>query len=344
MSDAIPDAVSRALPGSSRADEYTRERRAKQIQALLQRGLPTLPQYLLDLNALLSSPSVELKRVSKVVRTDPSLSAQLLRLCNSPLFGLRRRVLSVEQATVLVGTERLRAMVLTCSVMEWAGDSVPRASLLDFWKHSFLAALLSERIARAAEYPETEQSYLCGLTHDIGQLPMWMLVREESKRQKPLPPEDWPDNLVLERDYFATDHTRVGRWLASSWNFMPSFFEVFEHHHDPENAKHDPYIVGIVAAADQFLQSRGALATKKDQESNLVEPPEVIDEDPPFLQRCLPLLSSASRRGIFVMLQTEYSQLLPLVELGLGAVNPASGPDQTSQEHSREEIKGVNRR
>ena len=101
----------------------------------------------------------------------PSLSAQVLRLCNSALFGLRHRVISIEQAAVLLGTERLRTLVLTCSLMQFAGKHVPMNSLLRFWQHSFLAALLSERIARQVDYPEREQAYLGGLMHDIGQLP-----------------------------------------------------------------------------------------------------------------------------------------------------------------------------
>src|SRR5579863_3824155 len=106
------------------------ERRKKRLMALLSKGLPTLPAYLLDLNALLSSPSVDLKKVGKVIRTDPSLAAQVLRLCNSALFGLRRRVLSIEQAAVLLGTERLRTLMLTCSVMQLAGKNVPVKPLL----------------------------------------------------------------------------------------------------------------------------------------------------------------------------------------------------------------------
>src|SRR5579863_5625257 len=130
------------------------ERRKKRLMAILSTDLPTLPNYVLDLNALLSTPTVDLKKVGKIIRTDPSLSAQVLRLCNSALFGLRRRVLSIEQAAILLGTERLRTLVLTCSLMQFAGKRVPADRLLSFWQHSFLAALLSERIARQLDYFE----------------------------------------------------------------------------------------------------------------------------------------------------------------------------------------------
>ena len=174
MSQPVRFAVPPQQPSNMLA--YDQERRKKRMMGLLSKGLPTLPNYLLDLNALLSSPSVDLKKVGKVIRTDPSLTAQVLRLCNSALFGLRHRVISIEQAAVLLGTERLRTLVLTCSLMQFAGKHVPMNSLLRFWQHSFLAALLSERIARQVDYPEKEQAYLGGLMHDIGQLPLWMLV------------------------------------------------------------------------------------------------------------------------------------------------------------------------
>ncbi len=345
MSQPVRFAVTPQQPSNMLA--YDQERRKKRMMGLLSKGLPTLPNYLLDLNALLSSPSVDLKKVGKVIRTDPSLTAQVLRLCNSALFGLRHRVISIEQAAVLLGTERLRTLVLTCSLMQFAGKHVPMNSLLRFWQHSFLAALLSERIARQVDYPEKEQAYLGGLMHDIGQLPLWMLIMEEQVRQRELPPENWPDNLLLEREYFGTDHGKVGRWMAVAWNFMPSFMDVFEHHHNPENAQHDPYLVGIVSAADQFLQVQESIQgeTPEAGESpestaaaanSLAVPMEGNGLN--FLLQCFPSLSDDDRQGILGTLQTEYIHVLPLVQLGLSVVAPDTNNGQNSaQERKREE-------
>ncbi len=100
------------------------KRRKGRLTSILTEGLPTLPSYVLELNTLLSASSVDLKRVGKVIRSDPSLSAHVLRMCNSALFNLRRRVLSIEEAAVLMGAERLRTLVLTSSVMEFAGQAI----------------------------------------------------------------------------------------------------------------------------------------------------------------------------------------------------------------------------
>jgi putative nucleotidyltransferase with HDIG domain len=330
----MTSSVSSAFP-SSRSNSplalEQQERRKTRLMGILSQGLPTLPAYVLDLNALLSSASVDLKKVGNVIRTDPSLSAQVLRLCNSALFGLRRRVISIEQAAILLGIERLRTLVLTCSVMQFAGKRLPLAQLMAFWQHSFLSALLSERIARQLDYFEKEQAYLGGLLHDIGQLPLWILAIEEESKQRSLPPLDWPDNIALERDYFGMDHCKVGRWMAVAWNFMPSFVDVFEHHHAPERADHDPYLVGIVAAADQFLQTQVEVpVTNPEIVSPLADAPNPEQEEPFFLQRCLPLLSESERQAVMDMLQTEYIHLLPLVQLGLANATAGVGDTPSS--------------
>ena len=101
MTSSVRSANPRPQPSSILSLEET-DKRKKRLLAVISKGLPTLPNYVLDLNALLGSASVDLKKVGAVIRTDPSLSAQVLRLCNSALFGLRRRVISIEQAAVML--------------------------------------------------------------------------------------------------------------------------------------------------------------------------------------------------------------------------------------------------
>jgi HD-like signal output (HDOD) protein len=342
---------------SQRMAAEEQERRKNRLMGVLSKGLPTLPTYVLDLNVLLAQPTVDLKKVGNVIRTDPSLTAQVLRLCNSALFGLRHRVISIEQAAILVGTERLRTLVLTCSVMQFAGKRLPKERLNTFWHHSFLSALLAERLAGQLHYCEKEQAYLGGLLHDIGQLPMWILVLSEQEAHRTPPPPDWVDNVPTERDYFGMDHCKVGRWMGVSWNYMPSFIDVFEHHHAPEKAQHDPYLVGIVAAADQFLIQQAAAiearvpkmelagsngdgapshptphlvppaaAAPREHSKLPAAPIEVLhstvsDSPTSFLERCLPQLVESEREAILEMLETEHLHLLPLVQLGMSVAS-----------------------
>src|SRR5271157_6592926 len=73
-------------------DPEARQSRKLALMAALSEGLPTLPAYVFELNSLMAAAPVNLKRVAEVIRTDPSLTAQVLRLCNSAFMGFRERV------------------------------------------------------------------------------------------------------------------------------------------------------------------------------------------------------------------------------------------------------------
>ena len=200
-------------------DPEARQNRKMMLMAALSEGLPTLPAYVFELNSLLLANRVNLKRVGEIIRTDPSLTAQVLRLCNSAFLSLRSRVNTIEHAMALVGTERLRTMVLTCSLVEYVGRRVASADIQSFWQHSFLTAALGERLARGISYFQPEQAYLSGLLHDIGVLPLLMLTSGEPQRAGNMAICDWGESMELERQHFGTDHCEVGSWIAVSWNF-----------------------------------------------------------------------------------------------------------------------------
>jgi HD-like signal output (HDOD) protein len=299
------------------------KRRKARLMSILTEGLPTLPGYVLEINTLLSSPSVDLKRVGKIIRNDPSLSAQVLRLCNSALFSLRRRVLTIEEASILMGSERLRTLVLTCSIMDFTGKQLPRGEVQTFWTHSFMSGMLSERIARWMEYSEREQAYLGGLLHDIGTLPLLVVAKEENALKGDTRSGPWDGSLEAEKDFFGMNHCEVGRWIGQSWNFFPSFIDVFEHHHQPERSTRDPHLVGIIAAADHFCEFQSMNPVKEGEAVELAETDPSFEEE--FLTRCFPRLNGEDRSELTEMLETEYLHLLPMLELNAFAEQPVAG-------------------
>ncbi len=306
--------------------EADQRRRRERLEAIISHGLPPFPNTVLELTAILSSPSADVKKAGKVIRADPSLSAQVLRLCNSPLFGLRSRVISIEQATVLIGTERLRNLAITCSLVDYTGHSLPREKVMNFWQHSFLAALLSEHLAKQSEYFEKEQAYIAGLLHDIGQIPQWILTVEEKAARKAMPPNDWPDNTPIERDHFGIDHCEIGSCMAETWNFMPSFIDVLGYHHDPLEAQHDPGLVKIIATIEDFLLMKGKdvpapggliLEQAEDQQA-----PDNISTPP---RKELLGFADIHSQPVADLLNMEYDRLVPLVELGLTSTISRAG-------------------
>jgi putative nucleotidyltransferase with HDIG domain len=290
----------------------TQEHRRSRVSSILADDLPSLPDYLPELDVLLRGPAVDLKRVTRVIRKNPGLSARILHLSNSPFFSLCRRKLSIPEAIVLLGSVRSRTLLLSCAVMEITDRQLPAEAAQAFWEHSFLTAMFSERIARWLDHAETEQAYLGGLLHDIGQLPLLIAAHEEEADGGGPLPDLWKEDPALEREHFAIDHCEVGRWMGISWDFSPSLIDVCEHHHDPSTAHQDPCLVGIVAAGDYFCRLRSALADK----GRHSRPQLNSHEAEAFLRESLPRLPETEQADLSKFLEGENLHSLPFPELG----------------------------
>lgn len=310
-------------------DPEARQTRKLALMAALSEGLPTLPAYVFELNSLLASAPVNLKRVAEVIRTDPSLTAQVLRLCNSAFMGFRERVTRIEHAVMLVGTERLRTMVLTCSLVEYVGHRVASEDIQSFWQHCFLTAALSERLARAIVYSQPEQAYLAGLLHDIGALPLLVLTSSEARETESAVTFGWGESLELEREHFGTDHCEVGAWIGVSWNFPPNLLEAMVKHHSPREATKDRNLVGVVASADQFCVRRGIVLGAALPE--LAE--SAGNQDQAILSACLPDLDPGEADKLAEMLETDFLHLIQLMEFGASGLFGGGIPKNPFREY-----------
>jgi HD-like signal output (HDOD) protein len=299
-------------PSLVRDDPEARQTRRLALLASLSDGLPTLPAYVFELNTLLSAKRVDLKRVAEVICTDPSLTAQMLRICNSAFLSLPTKVKSIEHAVILLGAERLRTLVLTCSLLEYVGHSVASEDVQSFWQHSFLTATLSERLARGTRYSQPEQVYLGGLLHDIGALPILLFTSSERELNQATSSRLWSEDTLHERQLFGTDHCEIGRWIGISWNFPVALLEVIVRHHTPAEAVEDPGLVGMVAAADRFCVGRGAMLGAACPEL----PGPEARQNHALLRECIPGLSAEEAGKLGEMLEMDYLHLIQLMEFG----------------------------
>ena len=182
------------------------------------------------------------------------------------------------------------------------------------------------------------------------------LEPDEVTLEKDLPPawEDYLESLdAKQRHELKRKLRRLEEYGKVSYRIIgqpadvPSFMDVFENHHDPTRAQHDPYLVGIISAVDTFLCSQEVPEVDLGNEGQLGETPEApaeTDESlsmaadagvPAFLEQCFPGLSDAERLEVLETLQTEYIHVLPLVQLGLAAVAPFSGLNSKASQEKK---------
>ncbi len=214
--------------------------------------LPSLPQVLLKLIDTCNSDDPDLKKVSKIISQDPSLSVKVLQLVNSAYMGLRSKIYSIEKATVYLGLDAIMTIAISASVQKAFSPSSNKTSakLSQFWWHSIMCALVAKKIAVRTSYDSPDEAFLAGLLHDLGKLVLW--VNYEKKYAEIEKELGENSNLIyLEEEKLGVNHCEVGAWLVHQWK-LKSFMAdaVFYHHEAGDNISDAFPLVKIVYAAN----------------------------------------------------------------------------------------------
>ncbi|TCK02887.1 HDOD domain-containing protein [Phorcysia thermohydrogeniphila] len=104
----------------------------------------------------------ELKVISQIISMDPHLLARVLKYVNSPYFGLRREITSVEHAVAYLGYKKLKEfafILLTTSVLQ----NKPREEVKKVLQFAYLMKFLARKL-----YPKYEdEAFMVGLFEPI---------------------------------------------------------------------------------------------------------------------------------------------------------------------------------
>jgi putative nucleotidyltransferase with HDIG domain len=303
---------------------FAGERKQQLLPMLMAGGMPTLPGFVFRLNQLLQSDEPDMAAVARVIRADASLTSQVLRLSNLYLLETQTPICSVEQAIEEIGPQRLRTLVITCPLMDCAGNPQQWSSIQTFWQHSYMTAVLAETIAEVVGYPNPELAYTAALIHNIGELPLMMLARNDGRSY--LPGMGLNDEPAFVRQL---PHYEVGRRLAIAWKFPPSLVEVCAAHHHPETARHDPMLLGIVVAADKFVECCGLVLGGLPRQL-LAD----IDRSIGIITDSLPRLTDEQGAELNAILTQQFQQMLPALEFNSsGLLNAAVQPESATHHY-----------
>jgi len=196
-------------------------------------GIPAFPPIVLRLLNLLASDDVEIRDLVALVSSDPAFAAQILRVANSPLFGFRSQIDSLQSALVILGLQRVRALTMTVATSNHMKAALKIEELSLCWRHMLACAVITEELARSCSAFE-DRAYSAGLLHDVGRLGLLLAHPEEYARMLRDADHNAWDLLECEKQSFGMDHCEAGRVLAAQWNLPPDFAIVAARHHDSQ--------------------------------------------------------------------------------------------------------------
>lgn len=218
------------------------------------RQLPTLSATAVRLSALARDERSGAADFERVIRPDPALTANLLRVVNSAYFGLRSRADSVRQAVTLLGIKRTSEIAAAAGFAPIIPARLPGYEMeaSTFWLHSVAVAVLAERLAGELQVKRPELTFTAGLLHDIGKLAIGVFVTESSGEILARIRERGAAFAAAERDVLGVDHGTVGQTMARSWNLPDAVGEVARWHHEPGGAPEGAcrHLVDLVHVAD----------------------------------------------------------------------------------------------
>lgn len=177
-----------------------------------------LPTQVIELDRKLAGEELDTKDVLALIQKDPVLSAEVLKLCNSPVFRRNERdITSLQQALVQLGRNQLRRFVSSCLVREVV-DIKPiyfRRFGAQIWRHSMQVAFLSSELADA----DADSAFLLGLLHDVGKIAIFKILLEAFKQADP---GEQPSSGLF-RQVMTSKSLSLSALLANCWALPLSF-------------------------------------------------------------------------------------------------------------------------
>ncbi len=216
--------------------------------------LPPMPNTMHMVLQEMESISSNSKSLEKIIMQDPMLAAKILKIANSPLYGVAGQVNSISHAVTILGFDEVKNLIIGLSLIQAFGEggNFDGFSIRDLWLHSIGVATASMLIAkRAGNGFSPDECFTMGLLHDIGRFILCKAFAEEVKKILKLQEEKrQPLSVVEEEQGFS--HSEVGAYLAQRWKLSEQTTSVVRYHHRPRSAGEDEPCCAVVYLADQL--------------------------------------------------------------------------------------------
>lgn len=225
-------------------------------------SLPAMPKTAREILAIELASDKGNGLLLKLVEKDLAISARIIGLANSPLFGTSRKIMRVTDAATVLGIKRVKMVALGFAMMSSLTRNPPGLlNVQKLWQHSMSVAVAMDALSHAmprSMRPPDEDIYLAGLLHDIGFLVLEYVEPALSNQfhERMLTTDAETD---IEAELLEMNHCELGALLAAHWNLADTIVAVLSHHHTSfvsSDADRAPLIV-MTHLAEKMLPTFG---------------------------------------------------------------------------------------
>jgi len=230
------------------------------IELKISRGenLPVLPQVIGAVVKAADDPRTTARDLEKLIEQDAALTAKVLRVVNSPTYGVGH-LTSVGRALAVIGVNRVKGLLISVAFQNMLSDRTEVSSFnkLEYWRHSLAVANAAKLLGRLKMPYRAEEFFCAGLLHDIGLIVMDKFSPESLDRAIRVANSQNMTVYEAEVKVLEYNHAQLGGFLAAKWGFGESIKTMIEHHHDRSCLKTPNDPAAFIMVADMIAHEAG---------------------------------------------------------------------------------------
>ncbi len=210
--------------------------------------LPAITQKVLE---LAGRDDTNMGDIAQVIQYDPFLTADILKACNSAVFGLKQPAESMGDAVTLLGMDQIVELVLIKSAGRIL-DPDPTAPAMEkeLWRAAVASALITKHLARELGMDHRNALFTSALLKDIGKTLVQRFLKDHHNRIQELIIDKGMAPQAAEKKVIGVDHAELGAMIGKLWKFPPRMIRIIRHHHMTDPIMRRDRDVALVHLAD----------------------------------------------------------------------------------------------
>ncbi len=226
-----------------------KERTEKVLTSVV--NLPVIPKVMFETIKLLDNKYTTAGELNKVISKDQALLTKILTIANSPLYGLQRKVTTIEYAILVLGYRELKNIISALSVAEAFRNKTDKyLNSKEFMLHSYLTGTACKKLASDIGFNNSGEAFIAGFLHDIGISIIHRYLHSSFINVTELVETKGMTHKDAEIDVLGMTHEQVGHFLLDRWNFPKEISEPILAHHSCDNSSLSPILSAVVNLAD----------------------------------------------------------------------------------------------
>ena len=196
--------------------------------------LPTLPGVAMKILRAMGRDTPDIREISEIISLDAPLSAKVLKMVNSPFYGLSNKITSVHQAMVYLGLNTVKNLALSFSLLRtFEHKNKSSFDYVQFSKDSLVGAIAAKLIAEKTNRQHGENAFFLGLLQNIG-LPIMAESMPVQYEEVIIKIKSNSASLhEVESQLLGLNHMEVGEYVTHAWGLPAKLTVPIGAHHIP---------------------------------------------------------------------------------------------------------------